>query len=529
MAVLLHSSVRAPKDYDRWAAITGTSATGYSPERQVHSLGAILEEAFSAIAPEWLDLGRELGASPSAYLAHAPSCATNVSDLGLMMAWSHLVDRWAHEEAITLVVCDDPWMFRHLQGRAGVSAGMAPGLLGPIVKLALRGYAARGKAALRLFRAAMSLRFQRQMATNGDAVLLVYGHPKSTPEGEDGYFGDLMQRLPRLKRMLHVDCPKDRALELGRDGRSLSLHGFGCPGGALLLPFAKWRPLAAHKLGRYGWLGRRAAVTEGGSGQGAMLAWQAHCQRKWLKRARPSVVAWPWENHSWERAFIRHARSLGVRTVGYQHSVVGRLMLNYSSRSNPDREASLPDFILASGPATRDRLESMDMPKARLAVGGALRFPTTHPAAYDPKGPVFVALPFDRSISEQMVEACQKVKGWRFLIKDHPMSPFAFREDDHLRRTEKSFAEHEGLATVLFAATTVGLEALLAGLPTLRFQPSDRIAVNILPDGIKAQAVSSDTLQDALENPFKPGIVPPESIFAPVALDLWGELLTPHD
>jgi len=529
MPVLLHRSDDLLAAFDRWATLDEAACPALDSARRVEGLGAELEAAFETEAGNWLDLARTLGRDASAVLAHAPSAAANVSDLGLMMAWTRLVRAWGRQPATTLFVCDDPWMFRHLMQCDGVVAGGKPPLTGRRLALWLRGYAARSRVALRMARNALAWRPLRRRLGAGDAVLLVYGHPSSTADGFDGYFGDLMRQMPKLKRALHVDGSATVARSLCRDGRTLSLHAFGNPLKALALIFAKWRPSAEHRQGTQGWLVRRAAAMEGGSGQAAMVAWQDHCQGEWLKSAPPAVVAWPWENHGWERALARRLRALGVNGVGYQHSVVGRQMLNYGPGSNPDGAESLPQRILTAGEATLKRLMAMGVPQARLTVAGSLRFPRAASVAHDPDGPVYVALPFDPAICRQMIAACRQVRGRRFLVKAHPMYPFDLPADAEIARTEKTLDQCESLSCVLYAATTVGLEAVLAGLPTLRFQPHDRIAMDILPDHVNVPAVSAEGLQDALEKPTKPGIFATQSLFGPVAMGIWQELLTTHD
>ena len=70
-----------------------------------------------------------------------------------------------------------------------------------------------------------------------------------------------------------------------------------------------------------------------------------------------------------------------------------------------------------------------------------------------------------------MVDAAVKLipKNYKFLVKDHPMTPFEFTEDG-LQRTTSQFFEINDLAAVVYAATTVGLVSAL-GLPTIRFNP----------------------------------------------------------
>lgn len=527
MIVLLRTSLDLPPasapgtTYDRWLAI-GDTPPGLALEKKVPGLAAELETAFDGIAETWLSLGRELGTEPSAGLAHAPACAANASDMGLMMAWSRIVGQKAGAKETVLVVCDDPWMFRHLSGLQGVDAGTPPALWPVRLKLALRGFAARCKSAVVLARDALGLGRQRRLAQPSGMVLLVYGHPSSTTDGTDGYFGNLMKENAALCRLLHVDCSASRARELEGGGRTLSLRAWGKVSDALTLPFTRWRPGRRHLSGKWGWLVRRAAALEGGTGQGALIAWQRKCQHRWLTETRPRVVAWPWENHSWEREFVRAARALGIRTLGYQHSVIGRQMLNYAPGSNPDGLASLPDRILCTGDATRRQLLQWGVPDERLEIGGALRIPEPASINPDPQGPVFLALPFDAETAGQMVDAARALtgQGFRFLVKDHPMTPFPFNPEPAIERTEKPFFEHPGLRAMVYAATTVGLEAALAGLPTIRFRPEGRIALDILPKGTQLPAADASGLAEALNQAGAP-VLNRDEFFSPVPKNLW--------
>jgi len=527
MTVLLRhgDDLPAADAYANWMTI-GAAAGDLDPSRRLPGLSTRLESSFDAAGSSWLALGRRLGADGSSSLAHAPACAANISDLGLMMAWTLIVKERALEAGACLVVCDDPWMFRHLAGIKGVEAGPPPPLYLAELKLSVRGFAARIKCAFDLCRRAISLRGQRSTAPSGATVLLVYGHPVSTAEGRDGYFGDLMKTLPELRRVLHVDCGPGRARDLAAKGRTVSLHGWGrlrdIPG----LVFAHWRPAPEHLTGGDGWLVRRAAAREGGTAQGAMIAWQQKCQRRWLTATDPHTVAWPWENHSWERQFVRAARAAGVRTIGYQHSVIGNQMLNYSPGSNPDGLASIPDLILCSGPATRHRLLKWGIPEDRLDIGGALRIPKIKPLQVNPDGAVFIALPFDGETARQMIAAARTLtgKGVRFLVKDHPMSPYHFTPGNGLERTNRPFFEHGTLRAVLYAASTVGLESALAGLPTVRFRPRGRLALDILPDGIDLPVADPENLETVLLDAVPPAINR-EQVFSSPNIEFWKRTL----
>ena len=145
-------------------------------------------------------------------------------------------------------------------------------------------------------------------------------------------------------------------------------------------------------------------------------------------------------------------------------------MLNESPASNADGLASIPDSILCNGRATHDRLAGWGIPADRLKVAGAMRFPETRMPRFDPSAPVFMALPFDHAVAGEMIDAAAlpASRSTAFLVKDHPMTPYSFTETDQIRRTDRPLGEHEALSGVVYAATTVGLEAMFAGLPLCR-------------------------------------------------------------
>jgi len=140
MTILLRKStdLPCPQAYDDWFAVTGTDVA-LDPSRKLSNLAERLEGAFVAERQTWWTLGRELSAEPSADIAHMPTAGSVGSDFGVMLAWGRLVSGLGGEDAVTLVLCDDPWLFRHLAALEGVDAGAPPGLVYSSLKLILRG------------------------------------------------------------------------------------------------------------------------------------------------------------------------------------------------------------------------------------------------------------------------------------------------------------------------------------------------------------------------------------------------------
>lgn len=515
--------------FDLWISVTGTTVS-LPVEKSFPDLPRRLQQHFDDIRNDWLALARQIGASKRGGLTHVATGAAYINDFGLMLAWTALVKSLIREDRRILVVCDDPWVFRHLARIESVDAGTPPPLWPVAGKLFLRGIAARAMLALRLVRAATVLAGTRAAARKGSPAILVYGHPGSDASGKDAYFGPLMSEIPGLGRALHTDCMVTRARDLCREGCSYSLHAWGSRLAAAALVFLRWRLPRHLRDGDQHWLLRRAAAHENSGGALAMTRWQSHCQGRWLADMRPSTVAWPWENHPWERQFVRSARRLGTATVGYQHAVIGRHQFNFSPVSNPDGAKSLPDTIMCNGAAYREQLLGLGHEAGRLRIGGAFRVGAESSAFYDPNGPVYIALSSIQPISRQMlaVAAMPGLADTRFVVKDHPLYPIAFSETGMLERTGLTIPESAGLRAVLYSTGTTGLEGLLAGVPTYRFLPADRIAPDILPDGIKVPELPADELESALLSPEPPPPLDWATIMAPVDLEIWRSTLAPQ-
>lgn len=523
MPILLHHSTDIPpsQSYQRWVVI-GNSDCNLPINKKCKNISEKLEVAFSKNILKWVSIAKKVGVEKSATLAHMPTCAANICDFGLMLAWESILSDLASEKYNTLVVCDDPWLFRHLKDLDEVTFGSLPALWTKCFILFLRGYLARARVAFQALISCIILRKQKLNFQNNLSYILVYGHPNSNSEGDDGYFGTLLKLHPNLKRILHVDARVSRVRALESKYKTASLHSWGSMIYSFLLPFKKWRPSREVIKGPLGFLIYRSACLEGGTGSAAMISWQIHCQRRWLEAVQPRVIAWPWENHSWERALVSQSKQRKIMTIGYQHSVVGSLP-NYFSSSNPKDVSGLPDKIACNGSSSKKQLISKNIPIEKLYNVGALRQVITKKVVYDPKAPIFVALPFDNIIAKQMIAACKKITSNTrvFLIKGHPMSPVQFNETQGVFKTNRSFLEQERVSVVLFTATTVGLESWLCGIPTIRFLPEDKIAYNILPNEVSAPTATAENLEKILKTVSKPSDSCFEDFFGPVDYNFW--------
>ena len=500
-AILLRSADagRAPEGISA-VAVTGTAF----PEPAVHpplpDLARRLETAFDGIRDDWMSLGRALSRGHNGRLAHAPSCAPYPSDMGVMMAWCRLTEDLANGPDPVLVLCDDPWLFRQLAGIDGVDAGRPPPLVRARIRNAVRGQAARISLAVRAAFTAWRLRGDCRSPPHDAPSILVYGHPGSRPDGSDAYFGDLMNKFMEPVRLLHCDCPLDTATRLRGSSRTVSLQAWGTLANAAALLFTTWRPGQEDTAGNWGWLVRRAASQEAATASAAGTKWQIACQARWLQQVQPSVVLWPWESHPWERALCAEARRRGVLTVGYQHTVVGRHMFNVSLSAQANGVDDLPDRIYCNGPAYADSLKTHGIPKHRLEIAGSFRFSVDRTVTCDPDAEVYVALSNDPQISAEMLTAIRPAvdAGLKFQVRAHPMYPFPVRERPGIRQADRSFAEQIRVRSLLYSTGSSGVEGLLANVPTYRFLPRQKVAMDVLPPDSPVISVDGASVVDAL-------------------------------
>lgn len=491
-------------------------------------IGLGLEKAFNMIYPMWRDNALVLQSQSTADLAHMPTMSTYASDFGVMLAWLVVVENLATSDDTIWVGCDDPWLYRALALLPGVTPIKVPRISIKWFQLLLRGYLARTLATMRVALAKWKTRQHRKTMLLSTDCILVYGHPESRPDGNDAYFSNLLNDVPTLQRIMHTDCDAPFALTLAKGKRTFSLHAWGRVRTILKLPFAKWRPDTQHLEPKIAWLVKRAAVLEGSGGSAAMTKWQMSCQASWLRETQPKSVSWPWENHPWERAFVRQTRKLGVKSFGYQHTVVGQHMFNQGADANIDGINSLPDKILLNGPCYRDDLASRGVPQDMMEEIGSHRIGGKKLPRYGKDGVVFLALSNNPLFAMQMIDAARPLAspGMLFLVKDHPLSPYSFEDSSHFTHTQLPLEQLPPLRALIYCTGTTGLEGLLAQIPTIRFIPNGGIALDILPESMQVTSVAASELAATMEKLPVIETMNAEKLFPPPNVEKWRALFS---
>lgn len=486
-----------------------------------------LEDAFNHVRSDWRDIALVLQRQPTAELAHMPTMSTYASDFGVMLAWVRVIEALQQETEDTQVICPDPWLYRALAMIPGVRSENPPGITAFQLRAWLRGYLSRTRVAARAAWSKWRIRSHRRRAKSDQSYLLVYGHPESNADGHDAYFSDLMKKLPGIARIMHTDCGAKFADKLAKDNRTLSLHAWGSYRHCFALPFLKWRPNTHQLSPQISWLVKRAATLESRGGSAAMNKWQMDCQSGWLKDTSPHAIAWPWENHPWERDLVCKARALGIKTYGYQHTVVGPHMFNQSADANADGLASIPDIILLNGHAYGEDLIRCGIPKTQMTCIGSHRVGGATLPTYSAKGPTFLALSNNPAFAAQMIAAARSFASAEtpFIVKAHPLCPFKFKSSRHFEMTSVPLSDLPPLRALIYCTGTSGLEGLLAGIPTYRFLPKNGIALDILPQGMHIKPVTALTMKAALEEIENPAKIDPNTLFPPPDIDCWKRLM----
>ena len=528
MTVLLRSSRNiSTKDTQyRWYSIADTKAE-LNTKLTIPGLAELLEDTFTNIGTLWWELGKVMGNSEGGNLAHAPTAASYNSDFGQMLAWVKLTEKLASHEEIFLAVCDDPWLFRELAGIPGVESGSPPYLWLRELYMFFRGYLARSRLAAKL--ALASVMFSKKLENKkfSDRVVFAYAHPSSGADGMDAYFGDLMKKIPHTIRLIHTDGKISLARRL-LSKRTASLHGWGSLRHCLSLIFKKWRIKGLRREDSYHWLKRRSISIENGGAAIASNFWQIQCQERLLLSLKPKIILWPWENHPWERELTRTAKTLGIKTIGYQHAVIGLQQFNPCPKSNVDGLNSIPETIICSGPAYYNQLVKWSVPEEKLVIGGAFRFKKSLSVSYDPSGPVFVAASADTDITKSLIQSISAAKGGgrKFIVKIHPLYPKNIILSHGIEITDKTLPEQNTLSAVVYGTGASGLEGLLAGIPTFRLRPQNKVAINVLPEGIDAVPFLPKDLKGLLDRARPKKVLKWNKIYSPVKMDVWKQQLS---
>lgn len=214
--------------------------------------------------------------------------------------------------------------------------------------------------------------------------------------------------------------------------------------------------------------------------------------KKWLKgvKQKKMTIIYPFENQPWDKMLRIAAKESDkdVQLIGYQHSVVPLLLLNYFLGAGESSIMPLVDCVVTNSEYTLDLLKDAGYGETKLVNGGALRYEYLYKTDKNPikKDETFksvlVALPALRTVVEELLTALFDAfkdspnSGFRLVVKFHPDLPLEKLRirllpwPVNIQKTDKPIAETlPEVDLVIYSSSTSGLEALMAGVPVIRY------------------------------------------------------------
>ncbi|MDD1674648.1 MAG: hypothetical protein LUQ13_03300, partial [Methanomicrobiales archaeon] len=260
------------------------------------------------------------------------------------------------------------------------------------------------------------------------------------------------------------------------------------------------------------WAGRRTLESRILGG-----AMQRICARGALR-----TIAYPFENHIWEKAVCSAVRSRAEETllIGFQHSTIYSTLLNYFIAPCEAVSPFLPHRIVTSGSRAHDLLLHSGYPPGMVRRGGAIRFlrnegTTTPFQKRNVPFTILVAPTVDINESVELIsrvlDACAGLEGVRIVIRCHPDLPF----DRILPLLEHPLpgnatadpgdpARLSEAGVLVFSSTSVAMEALAAGIPVIQITTMDPLMGNrfegIPPSGMLQFAGSDAELRQMVDS-----------------------------
>lgn len=499
------------KDRARLEAITGLVG-----DRRRLPLGEQLNEISEDLRQPFLDFVAEIGALQRDHIGWYASTFAwkiwDVSDLFLLICYQSLVAKliaeWTAGSERLVVVIEDRWLYQQLEDvfkdRRSVTFTGKPALWPWKFKTMLVGLGRRfwwaGRVAWswqlqRWYRRGVNL--QRPAAPAAAIFSLPQKQCLAAKTGwKDPYLDGLDRSLAAAGfAVARFSPPEAVGFEQDLARRALYFSPL-----VLFVPFSSlWRSIAArwHPVWPSDlqvadrdvrWLALREWWWDTGRASQFLFRLLYESSRRFLASAPWSLVVFPYENQPWEKLLVLAAREQGIKTVGYQHAIVPRLFLSMFFGHGEAAQTPLPDVIFASGDQTYRLLLKGGTPAAQLAMGGSRRYQhlskTELPAGGTVPEPgiqsrVLVVLPIDKVLAEHLMSALSRAfplggeaEGIRFLMKEHPAAPFAWREETFSAEPVRESLETalNRCGTVLFAGSSAGLEAWLLGRRVLRYR-----------------------------------------------------------
>ena len=279
---------------------------------------------------------------------------------------------------------------------------------------------------------------------------------------------------------------------------------------------------------------------------------------KEIKQERTTII-YPFENQPWDKmlCMVAEESDKDIKLIGYQHSMVSLLLLNYFLGAGESSIMPLPDCIVTSGEYTLNLLKNAGYGETELVNGGTLRYEYLYKTEKrlikkdETSEVVLVAMAYSRNLTEELLISLFNAfidltkEEIRFVVKFHPEVPLESLKiklpfwPAHFQKTYKPISEVlKEVDLVIYSSSTVGLETLFYGVPVVRYRskhiidldPLDAFDEGIIKscseDNIRQIVLS--TLRERTNCLAQQPALSAESLnrfFSPVDEDVWRQIV----
>jgi hypothetical protein len=252
------------------------------------------------------------------------------------------------------------------------------------------------------------------------------------------------------------------------------------------------------------------------------------CWRKFARKAKGKLI-YPYENQPWEKMMIMAsgAEHSELKLIGYQHSSIGNILLNYHTTPKELSLLPIPDMIVVNSTSNQDILgkyyENSDL---EVINGGALRYSGHMEINHSghKKKRVGIMLPSGKNQAYDLLTHMnsRQIEKFDIIVKPHPDLPI--KKSDLKSGLELFSGTAEDLYSIvdgiIYCSSTSGLEAYSLGIPVFRYL-GNFIDLQMGEDLFTPKLIRS--IHDISESDLS--FQTPKRIFSPVNFAVWQDLL----